>query len=133
MPKLTEEQLRSLTFMLLRGTMSDFAWDQFWGRTFPRTKQGKIDGNAQCGRARTMQSLARVGLIGRETWFVITSAGKARLREYATDKRWKAGRRVRWAASPVMDGVWALKMLLPSEMVTHAALTQLLGIEEESP
>lgn len=129
---LSEEQLRVLTFFLLRGTMPNFQWEHFWLRTFPRTKQGKIDGNAQQGRMRTMRSLASSGLLGREEWFVPTDLGRARLREYASDARWKTGVRVAWAASPLNDGVWALKMLLPSEMITHRALVTLLGLDEGS-
>jgi len=125
---LTEEQLRTLTFMLVRGTMPNSQWDHFWERTFPRTKQGKLDGNAKNGRVRTMQALVRAGLLRREEWFEITDLGRARLREYARDGRWKACVRVAWANSPINDGVWALKMLLPSEMLTRAKLGALLDM-----
>ena len=108
--------------------MPNFQWDHFWARTFPRTKQGKLDGNAKNGRVRTMQALVRAGLLVREEWFEITDLGRARLREYAREDRWKTGARVAWANSPINDGVWALKMLLPSDMLTRAKLGALLDM-----
>jgi hypothetical protein len=127
--KLSEEQLRTLTFLLLRETMSSFEWTHFWRQSFPRTKRGEIDGNAECGRVRTLRALVRLGLADDQAWFTITDAGRARLREYVADERWKSGVKVRWARSPSNDGAWALLLLLPSGTITRAALVEALDTE----